>query len=149
VMAWKSLQWEVPLLNISTPYLKHSIRKPLKRESKGPVKSRGRVQVKIERRQVKAHIGPCLSVADATLDQNKTIIWCTMNRRVWVQIKDMNIKKKTRLLLITGSRNKTWVQLVLKKVRNNVPWLSIYILDIYFTLLAAQAISKAVVWASS
>jgi hypothetical protein len=29
-------------------------------------------------------------------------------------------------------------------VRNNIPQLSIYILDIYSTLLTAQAISKAV-----
>jgi hypothetical protein len=34
-------------------------------------------------------------------------------------------------------------------MRNNVPRLSIYTLDIYSTLLAAQAIFNAVAWASS
>jgi hypothetical protein len=49
-------------------------------------------------------------------------------------------KTRLDLLLITRSRNKSWIQLVLMRVRNNVPWLSIYILDIYSTLFAAQAI---------
>jgi hypothetical protein len=56
---------------------------------------------------------------------------------------------KTRLVLITGSRNKTWVQLILTRMRDNVPWLSIYTLDNYSTLLAAQAIFIVVAWASS
>jgi hypothetical protein len=30
-----------------------------------------------------------------------------MNRKARVQIKDMNIKKKTRLVLIIGNKNKT------------------------------------------
>jgi hypothetical protein len=33
---------------------------------------------------------------------------------------------------------------VLTRVRDNIPRLSIYILDIYFTLLATQAISMVV-----
>jgi hypothetical protein len=33
---------------------------------------------------------------------------------------------------------------VLTRVGDNIPRLSIYILDIYYTLLTAQAISKAV-----
>jgi hypothetical protein len=48
-------------------------------------------------------------------------------------------QEKARLELITKSRNKTWVQLVLTRVRDNVPRFSIYILNIYSTLFAAQA----------
>jgi hypothetical protein len=91
----------------------------------------------------------CQTVADPTLDQDKTMIWWTINRRTQVQIKDMNIKRKTRLVLITRRMNKTWLQLVLMKVRDNIPRLSIYTLNIYSTLLAAQTISKVVAWTSS
>jgi hypothetical protein len=45
--------------------------------------------------------------------------------------------------------NKTWIQLVLKRVRDNVPQFPIYILDIYSTLIATQAIPKVVAWTSS
>jgi hypothetical protein len=62
------------------------------------------------------------------------ISW-TMNKRAQVQIKDINTKKRLDLYQ---------VQLVLMIVRDNVSWLSIYILDIYSTLLAAQVISKVV-----
>jgi hypothetical protein len=58
-------------------------------------------------------------------------------------------QEKTTLILITRSMNKTWIQLVLTRVRNNVPRLFIYTLDIYSTLLVAQAIYKVVAWASS
>ena len=58
-------------------------------------------------------------------------------------------QEKARLEMITRSWNKTWVQLVLTRVRDNVPQLSIYILNIHSTLFVTQAISKAVAWASS
>ena len=58
-------------------------------------------------------------------------------------------QQKARFVLITRSTNKIWVQLVLTRVRDNVPRLSIYILNIYFTLLTTQAISMVVAWASS
>jgi hypothetical protein len=58
-------------------------------------------------------------------------------------------QEKARLELITRNRNKAWVQPVLTRVRDNVPRLFIYTLDIYSTFLAAQAIFKAVAWASS
>jgi hypothetical protein len=67
-----------------------------------------------------------------------------MNKRVQVQIKDMNIKKETRFVLITESRNKIGVLLMLTRVRDNVPQLSIYTLDIYSILLVAQAIFMVV-----
>jgi hypothetical protein len=54
-------------------------------------------------------------------------------------------QKKARFELIIGGRNKTWVQLVLTRMKDNVPRLSIYTLDNYSILLAAQAISKVVV----
>jgi hypothetical protein len=53
-------------------------------------------------------------------------------------------EEKATLELITRSKNKTWVQQVLTRVRDNIPRLSIYTFDIYSTLFAAQAISKAV-----
>jgi hypothetical protein len=72
---------------------------------------------------------------------------------LWTKSKSSNqeygYEEKVRLELITGSRNKTWVQLVLTRMRDNVPRLPIYTLNIYSTLLAAQAISKVVAWASS
>ena len=37
------------------------------------------------------------SVADTTLNQDKTMIWWTMNGRAQVQIKDMSIKKRLDL----------------------------------------------------
>ena len=58
-------------------------------------------------------------------------------------------QEKARLGLITRSKNKIWVQLVLMRVIDNVPRLSIYTLNIYSTLIAVQAISKAMAWASS
>jgi hypothetical protein len=67
-----------------------------------------------------------------------------MNKRVQVQIKDMNIKKETRFVLITESRNKIGVLLMLTRVRDHVPQLSIYTLDIYSILLVAQAIFMVV-----
>jgi hypothetical protein len=53
-------------------------------------------------------------------------------------------QEKTRLVLITRSMNKIWVQLVLTRMKDNVPRLSIYTLDIYSILLAAQAIFNTV-----
>jgi hypothetical protein len=58
-------------------------------------------------------------------------------------------QEKARFELITRNRNKTWEQLVLMRLRDNVPRLSIYTLDIYSTLLVVQAMFKAVAWASS
>jgi hypothetical protein len=67
----------------------------------------------------------------------------------------MSLNKKyeyqimTRLILITGSKNKIWIQLVLTRVRDNVPWLSIYILNHYTTLFVAQTISMVVACTSN
>ena len=58
-------------------------------------------------------------------------------------------QEKTKLVLIIGSRNKTWVQLVLTRVGDNVLRLSIYTLDIYSILHVVQAIFMVVAWALS
>jgi hypothetical protein len=58
-------------------------------------------------------------------------------------------QEKIILVLIIGSMNKICIQVVLTRVRDNVPRLSIYTLDIYYTLLVTQAIYMVVAWASN
>jgi hypothetical protein len=94
--------------------------------------------VKLLRMQLSARIKQRFRYLDLISEQNGTNL-----------DKKHEYPVKTRLVLITGSILKTWIQLVLTRMRDNVPWFSMYTLDIYFTLLAAQAISKAVACTSS
>jgi hypothetical protein len=91
-------------------------------------------------------------IDDAILNKDKTMIWISRHES-WTDNINLDWEHeylvKTILILIIRSMNKIWIQLVLMRVRANVPQFSIYTLDSYSTLVATQAIFKVMAWASS